>query len=294
MSQHFTDEEKEQLTKLREQLPDIIHAAEKQSKEPVVSSIWGVPLLDNDGTDARVDVILVKFLRARPNDLPAAATMLTNTLKWRAEFKIDELLDEKFPDVFQQVGYTYKRDKLGRPVTYNVYGGLDNKQVFGDLERFLRWRVQLMESGMRQLDFITSSYMVQVHDYNGVGLFSFDKDARAASKATIQVLSDNYPETLAVKVFSYVPSWGETVFNIIGRWLSEETKKKFVVVSKASAEKTLAEIIGKENLPEKYGGSVGFSEKAESDPKAGVVPPEAATAHVDPVENAPVPTGVSE
>ncbi|ORX65974.1 CRAL/TRIO domain-containing protein [Linderina pennispora] len=201
-SQHFTDEEKEQLAKLREQLPDIIHEAEKQSKEPVSSSLWGVSLLDKDGADAR--------------------------------FKVDELMEEEFPEFFKEVGYTYKRDKLGRPVTYNVYGGLDNKKV---------------------------------HDYNGVGLFSFDKDARAASKATIQVLSDNYPESLAVKIFSYVPSWGETVFNIVGRWLSEETKKKFVVVSKASAEKTLAEIIGKENLPEK-----GRCPRSPPDaPEAGVI-----------------------
>ena len=44
--------------------------------------------------------------------------MLINTLKWRAEFKPDGLVNEKFPeDVFGNVGHIYGRDKDGRPVT---------------------------------------------------------------------------------------------------------------------------------------------------------------------------------
>ncbi|KAI8320305.1 CRAL/TRIO domain-containing protein, partial [Martensiomyces pterosporus] len=257
--QQLTSEEKELTSKLRSQLPDIIHEAEKASKEPVSSSLWGVPLLpalgssSSDEEDLRVDVILLKFLKARSNDIEQARDMLTETLKWRAEYKVDGILDEEFPqDVFAKVGFLYGHDREGRPVTYNYYGNLDNKEVFGDLDRFLRWRVQLHERGMSQLDFVDVADMVQVHDYDGVGLFSYDKFARAASKATIQVMSDNYPETLATKIFANVPGWGETVFSIICRWLSEETKRKFVVVSKASAPKALAERIGEQNIPEAY------------------------------------------
>ena len=64
---------------------------------------------------------------------------------------------------------------------YNVYGGdQDLKQVFGDTERFLRyvftlfcsvisntwtrrWRVGLMERGLREIDFVNVDAMVQVH-----------------------------------------------------------------------------------------------------------------------------------
>lgn len=45
--------------------------------------------------------------------------MLVSTLAWRKEFKIDELLDEKFDDaVFGKIGYVSGHDKEGRPVTY--------------------------------------------------------------------------------------------------------------------------------------------------------------------------------
>ncbi|KAI9505480.1 CRAL-TRIO domain-containing protein, partial [Coemansia spiralis] len=252
-AQRFTESEKELLAKFRQQLPEIVQSAEEVADEPVSATLWGVPLLPGTGSaeqhDLRVDVVLLKFLKARRNSLDQASEMLRNTLVWRAEFHVDEVLGEEFPkDVFGAVGYIYGRDREGRPVTYNFYGGLDNKTVFGDLDRFLRWRVQLHERGMRMLDFVDTADMVQVHDYERVGLFSYDKFARAASKATVQLMSDNYPETLATKVFANVPAWGETIFNAINRWLSDDTRKKFVVVGAANAGAVLGERIGAENL----------------------------------------------
>jgi hypothetical protein len=48
-----------------------------------------------------------------------AQAMLVSTLKWRHEFKIDELMKETFPeDVFGQVAHVYGIDKGGRPVTF--------------------------------------------------------------------------------------------------------------------------------------------------------------------------------
>ena len=47
-----------------------------------------------------------------------AANMMISTLKWREEFKVDELLTEEFPqDLFGPVGHVFGRDKNGRPVT---------------------------------------------------------------------------------------------------------------------------------------------------------------------------------
>ncbi|KAJ2505007.1 Non-classical phosphatidylinositol transfer protein (PITP), partial [Coemansia sp. RSA 2052] len=303
-AQCFTDSESELIAQLREQVPQIIEDAGKVSSVAVDSSIWGVPLVPAPGSkaerDLRVDVVLHKFLKARSGDIALARQMLTNTLKWRAEFNIAGLLEEEFPeDVFGNVGYIYGHDEQGRPVTYNFYGNLDNKQVFGDLDRFLRWRVQLHERGMRTLDFVNIADMIQVHDYDGVSIFGYDKFARAASKATVQLMSDNYPETLATKIFANVPGWGETVFNVICRWLSEDTKRKFVVVSKASAPRVLAERIGEDNLPEKFRPS--SAEKELQQPSSAVplpaepeslAPPPPQPAHIDQNEGVPKPTSL--
>ena len=91
----------------------------------------------NPLADARVSVVLIKFLRARCVYAPLisiktgsyringrelnvedAANMMISTLKWRDEFKTDELSAEEFPrDIFGPVAHVFGRDKDGRPVT---------------------------------------------------------------------------------------------------------------------------------------------------------------------------------
>lgn len=44
--------------------------------------------------------------------------MMISTLKWREEFKMDELAnDESLRDDFKSVGHVFGKDKDGRPVT---------------------------------------------------------------------------------------------------------------------------------------------------------------------------------
>ena len=134
--------------------------------------------------DAKASVILCKFVRARELRVKDAAEMLVATLKWRDEFKIDEVLKEEFdPEVFGKLGKVYGKDREGRPVTYNLYGAVkDMKAVFGDVQRFIRcvrcagalefrrahwcggrWRVQFMEESIKLLDFENIDQMVQIH-----------------------------------------------------------------------------------------------------------------------------------
>lgn len=61
--QKFTKEETDGVAKLKEKLPEILKNAFK-TEEPEPYTLWGVAL-DKDSTDERLDVLLVKFLRAR-------------------------------------------------------------------------------------------------------------------------------------------------------------------------------------------------------------------------------------
>jgi len=111
----------------------------------------------------------MKFLRARNLDPTEAKDMFISTLRWRESFNVDAAMNERFPDeVFGQLGKVYGRDKQGHPVTYNLYGAnKDLNAVFGDVRRFLRWRVAFMEKNIALLDFETTDQMVQIHDYEG-------------------------------------------------------------------------------------------------------------------------------
>jgi len=100
-------------------------------------------------------------------------------------------------------------------------------------------------------DFITTDSIVQVHDYAQTSLFSFSAITRRASKSTIQIFSDYYPELLATKFFVNVPRVLAWVFGAISNFLSKETVEKFVVLGDA---RDLSKWIELDQLPERYGG----------------------------------------
>ena len=189
-------------------------------RDPI--AIWGVPLNSPpaaaDGAaaaasppvDERADVVLLKFLRARDFRVRDAHAMLLRCAAWRAEFGADAVLDEDlgFKDLEGVVAYMHGWDREGHPVCYNVYGEFQDKELyekaFGDeekRERFLKWRIQLLERGIReQLDFSPSGIcsMVQVTDLkNSPPMLG---KHRAVTRQALALLQDNYPEFVAKKV----------------------------------------------------------------------------------------------
>ncbi|CAJ2641411.1 unnamed protein product [Trifolium pratense] len=233
---------------------------EQQQQQPEEVSIWGIPLL----LDERTDVILLKFLRARDFKVKEAFTMIKDTIRWRKEFKIDELLfDENLSDEYlEKTVFMHGYDKEGHPVCYNIYGEFDNKEVykktFSDEEKrqkFLRWRIQFLEKSIRKLDFNPGGIctIVQVNDLkNSPGPTKWE--LRQATKQALQLLQDNYPEFLAKQVFINVPWWYLAVNRMISPFLTQRTKSKFVFAGPSKSAETLLRYIAPEQLPIKYGG----------------------------------------
>jgi hypothetical protein len=178
--------------------------AEAAAPEPVL--IWGVPLV---GDDERTDTVLLKFLRAREFKVKEAMAMLKSTVLWRKRFGIASLLDADLglPELENVVFYR-GTDRDDHPVCYNVYGEFQDKDLyekaFGDeekRERFLKWRIQLLERGiLSKLDFAPSGIcsMVQVTDLkNSPPMLG---KHRAVTRQAVTLLQDNYPEFIAKKV----------------------------------------------------------------------------------------------
>ena len=68
-------------------------------------------------------------------------------------------------------------DKVGHPLCYNYYGIFRDKQfyqkIFGDdekLDKFLRGRIQIMEKGIKILDFKPGGVndMIQITDLKNI------------------------------------------------------------------------------------------------------------------------------
>ncbi|KAA8547176.1 hypothetical protein F0562_003615 [Nyssa sinensis] len=220
--------------------------------------IWGIKLLE----DEKSDVILLKFLRARDFKVKDALTMIKNTVRWRKEFCIDELLEESLGDDLEKVVFMHGYSKEGHPVCYNVYGQFQNKELyqktFSDEEKrlkFLRWRIQFLEKSIRKLDFSPGgiSTIVQVNDLkNSPGPGKWE--LRQATKQALQLLQDNYPEFVAKQVFINVPWWYMAVNRMISPFLTQRTKSKFVFAGPSKSTDTLLKYVSAEQVPVQYGG----------------------------------------
>ncbi|KAF5103011.1 hypothetical protein D0Z03_000301 [Geotrichum reessii] len=147
-------------------------------------------------------------------------------------------------------------------MTWNLYGAVKNrKQLFSDLEGFLRWRVGIMERSIALLDFssIETSYIVQLHDYHNVSFIFLDSPTKAASKATIELFQNYYPEFLNVKYFVNIPIVMSWLYSFVKLLVSKETSDKFRVIANGA---DLAATAGNW-VPKKYGGIAdGFDEIA--------------------------------
>ena len=111
-----------------------------------------------------------------------------------------------------------------------------------------------MEQAIQQgCDFTTKDVIIQIHDYENTSMFSMSSITRRASKSTIQLFADYYPELLAAKYFVNVPRVLAWVFSAISNFLSKETVEKFVMLGDA---RELSRFIDLDQLPERYGGEV--------------------------------------
>ncbi|EOA34977.1 hypothetical protein CARUB_v10020065mg [Capsella rubella] len=236
---------------------ETVAVAEEEPVEPEEVSIWGVPLLQ----DERSDVILTKFLRARDFKVKEALTMLKNTVQWRKENKIDELVESgEEASEFEKMVFAHGVDKEGHVVIYSSYGEFQNKELFSDkekLNKFLNWRIQLQEKCVRAIDFSNpeaKSSFVFVSDFRnapGLGKRALWQFIRRAVKQ----FEDNYPEFAAKELFINVPWWYIPYYKTFGSIItSPRTRSKMVLAGPSKSADTIFKYIAPEQVPVKYGG----------------------------------------
>ncbi|XP_010428078.1 PREDICTED: patellin-1 [Camelina sativa] len=238
---------------------ETVAVTEAEPVEPEEVSIWGVPLLQ----DERSDVILTKFLRARDFKVKEALTMLKNTVQWRKENKIDELVEsggEEEANEFEKMVFAHGVDKEGHAVIYSSYGEFQNKELFSDkekLNKFLNWRIQLQEKCVRAIDFSNpeaKSSFVFVSDFRnapGLGKRALWQFIRRAVKQ----FEDNYPEFAARELFINVPWWYIPYYKTFGSIItSPRTRNKMVLAGPSKSADTIFKYIAPEQVPVKYGG----------------------------------------
>lgn len=193
----------------------------------------------------------------------AAATELTEPTKTTETTETTETTDKAAAsEVGTEVtpARTVAEHKPQLIMNWNLYGAVKNRQqLFSDLDGFIRWRVGLMERAISLLDFSSpeTSYIAQLHDYNNVSFLFLDSPTKAASKATIELFQNYYPEFLNVKYFVNIPIVMSWLFSFVKMLVAKETVDKFRVVSNGA---DLARTAGNW-VPKQYGGKADSLEE---------------------------------
>lgn len=235
-----TSEEKAVFEKVVKNLPKIV-----QEKCDGYDEIYGfmiVPSTDPETAEyydeTMAHAIIHKFCKGFKFQYAVVIEHMVNVLNWRQEFNpLSAAFREVHNPELVSVGMltNYPNEEANKKaVTWNIYGQLvKKKHLFKEADKFLRYRVGLMERGLRLLDFSddTNNYLVQVHDYKGTSIFGTDKEMKRCIKTIIQVFQDYYPELLSAKYFVYVPTFLGWVYDVIKRFVEENTRKKFVVLN---------------------------------------------------------------
>ncbi|KAM7254242.1 hypothetical protein ACFE04_031924 [Oxalis oulophora] len=222
-------------------------------------TLWGVPLLpskDHEGTN----IILLKFLKVNGYKVHSAFKMIRKTLIWRRENKVDEIIDKKIDPDLDRIVRLSGTDRKSHPVSYNAYGILPEKdlyKMFGTedgFKKFLRWKIQNMEKGIRKLDFKPdgADSIIQITDWknsSGSGI-----NVLRPAKKLVSLLHNHYPGIIHKNIVINAPFWSYASHVLSSRLLSQRTMSRVIFVRPSKVTATLLKYIAPENLAVEYGG----------------------------------------
>ncbi|XP_046497235.1 SEC14-like protein 2 isoform X7 [Equus quagga] len=191
--------------------------------------------------------------------------MLRKHVEFRKQKDIDNIVSWQPPEVIQQYlsGGMCGYDLDGCPVWYDIIGPLDTKGLLlsaskqdllrtkmRDCELLLRECARQTEKVGKKVETITLIY-----DCEGLGLKHLWKPAVEAYGEFLCMFEENYPETLKRLFVVKAPKLFPVAYNLIKPFLSEDTRKKIMVLG-ANWKEVLLKYVSPDQLPVEYGGTM--------------------------------------
>ncbi|KAL6984194.1 hypothetical protein U1Q18_017571 [Sarracenia purpurea var. burkii] len=216
------------------------------------------------------DASISRYLRARNWNVKKATKMIKDTLKWRLEYKPEEI---RWDEVAREAetGKIYRSnyaDKHGRTVLVMRPSCQNSKSTKSQIRFF----VYCMENAVMNLP-QNQEEMVWLIDFNGYNLSNFSVKS---TRETARVLQEHYPERLGVAILYNPPKFFEPFWTVVKPFLEAKTanKVKFVYSDDPITKKIMEDLFDMDELESAFGGksSAGFdinkyAEKMREDDK---------------------------
>ncbi|KAE8728300.1 dnaJ-like protein subfamily B member 1-like [Hibiscus syriacus] len=197
------------------------------------------------------DAAITRYLRARNWNVKKASKMLKETLKWRAEYKPEEIHWEEVAHE-AETGKIYISnyiDKHGRTVLVMRPSCQNSKSTKGQI----RYLVYCMENAILNLP-ADQEQMVWLIDFNG---FNLSHISVKVTRETAHVLQEHYPERLGVAILYNPPKFFEPFWTLVKPFLEPKTqnKVKFVYSVDLNTKKIMEDLFDMEKLESAFGGN---------------------------------------
>ncbi|KAM0927117.1 hypothetical protein ACQ4PT_003213 [Festuca glaucescens] len=196
------------------------------------------------------DGSVARYLIARNWDVKKATKMLMKTLKWRSEYKPDEI---RWDDISDEAatGKIYRSDyfdKSGRSILVMRPSCQNTKKAKGQV----RYLVYCMENAILNLP-PGQDQMVWLIDFAGFGMSHLSLHV---TKLTADVLQGHYPERLGVAILYNAPRVFESFWKMASPILEPKTrnKVKFVYPDNLETDKIMEDLFNMDELECAFGG----------------------------------------
>lgn len=197
------------------------------------------------------DATIARYLRARNWNVKKAIKMLKETLKWRSEFKPEEICwdDIAFEAESGKIYRSNAVDKKGRTVLVMRPCCQNSNSLTGQI----KYLVYCMENAILNLPPDQEQMLWLVDFWN----FSLSNISIKLTKETAHVLQNHYPERLGVAIMYNPPRIFEQFWTVAKPLLEPKTRKKvkFVYADDPNTMKILEELFDMNQLESAFGGN---------------------------------------
>lgn len=195
---------------------------------------------------------LRRYLKDRNWNVVKSKAMLEETLRWRSSYKPEEICWHEVEHE-GETGKAYRasfRDRDGRTVLVMRPG----KQNSSSHESQLRYSVYILENAILNLP-EGQGEMVWLVDFTG---WSIGSVPMKTARATISILQNHYPETLAAAFLYNPPRIFEVFWKAAKVFLDPSTvqKMKFVYPNDGQSMEVMKKHFDLDTLPKELGGTV--------------------------------------
>jgi hypothetical protein len=194
---------------------------------------------------------LLRFLRARSNNVMKASKLFVDHEKWRARFcpkgYISE--DEVRNELDAKKACLQGKDKLGQPFAVSlVKNHYASKRDPEEFKRILVYAIDkyvaLMPPGIEKF--------VALLDLTGIGYSNLDS---SALRHIFDFLQGYYPERLGTLFILNAPFIFGAVWKVVSPFIDSRTRKKIVFCTSKNVQELLMTHLDPDQVPTEYGGT---------------------------------------